>query len=135
VNAALKIVIVEDDVLIAMDMAELLLSLGYNVCATACTEAQAVAAAMRHHPDLMIVDGNLAEGSGLSAVARIIEHGFVPHLFVTGDPIGMLEQAPGAVIVTKPFTMRQLSDGIARAMARSCCDVDDDISHPTDQAP
>ena len=118
-TAALKIIIVEDDVLIAMDMAALRLGLGYDVCATACTEAQAIAAAIRHRPDLMIVDGNLSQGSGPAAMARILAHIAVPYLYVTGDPIGIAELAPDAVVLTKPFTLRELTDGIARALGKA----------------
>jgi two-component system, response regulator PdtaR len=39
---ALRILVVEDDALIAMLLAELLAGLGHNVCATAATEAHAV---------------------------------------------------------------------------------------------
>lgn len=112
----LKIVIAEDDGLIAMDMAELLMGLGHDVCAIACTEAQAIAEALRCEPDLMIVDGTLAEGGGVAAMSRILEHGFVPHLFVTGDPRGILLVAPGAAVLTKPFTLQGLMAGIAEAM-------------------
>jgi len=111
----LKIVIVEDDALIAMDMAELLMELGHEICVIACTEAQAVAAGLRFKPDLMIVDGNLAEGSGVAAMAQIQEHIVIPHLYITGDPQQILQKAPGAVVLTKPFTMHRLADGIARA--------------------
>ncbi|WP_293880230.1 response regulator [Sphingomonas sp.] len=111
----LRIVIVEDNALIAMDLADLLTAMGHDVGAIASTEVDAVAAAMRCQPDLMIVDGNLAEGSGVAAMRQILAKGFVSHLYVTGDPLQILQLAQNAVVVAKPFNMSGLADGIAKA--------------------
>src|ERR1700719_4544619 len=56
---ALRVLVIEDDALIAMLLSELLAGMGHDVCATAATEADAVTAATRHRPDLMIVDARL----------------------------------------------------------------------------
>jgi len=111
----MSIVLVEDDVLIAMDLAELLIDMGHDVVTIARTETEAVSAAARFQPDLMIVDGNLDEGSGISAMSKILERGFVPHIYVTGDPAWILDQAPDAIIVVKPFNLQGLSAAIRRA--------------------
>lgn len=111
----LRIVIVEDDALIAMDLADLLIGMGHDVRAIAATEAEAFGAAVRHDPDLMIVDGTLADGSGLSAMRQILARGFIPHLYVTGDPDEIVQVLADAVVVAKPFTMRHLANGIAKA--------------------
>ena len=67
-NHALRIVLAEDDALIAMDLAELLTGMGHEVCAIARSEAEAVAMAASHQPDLMIMDGTLDGGDGVSAM-------------------------------------------------------------------
>jgi len=59
--------------------------MGHEVCGVETTEATAVAAALRHRPDLMIVDARLRGGCGVSAVEAILRTTFVPHLFVSGD--------------------------------------------------
>jgi CheY-like chemotaxis protein len=102
-NKSLRIVIVEDDALIAMDLADLLIGMGYDVPAIARTETEAVAAAARCKPNLMIVDANLAEGSGVSAMRQILANGFIPHLFTTGDPQQVRELVNDPIIVAKPF--------------------------------
>lgn len=112
----LKIVIVEDDAMIAMYLEELLQLAGHEVCAIAFSEAEAVAAALHHRPDLMIVDGSLGQGSGVTAMAAILNHLPVPHLYVTGDPRHILAQAPGAVVLTKPFSLQGLAQGIERVL-------------------
>jgi len=63
---ALRVVVIEDDALIAMLLTEMLAGMGHDVCATAATEAEAVSAATRYDPDLMIVDAGLGRGSGVS---------------------------------------------------------------------
>ena len=82
---ALRVLVIEDDALIAMLLAELLAGMGHDVCATAATEAEAVIAATRYGPDLMIVDAGLGRGSGVSAVEEILRAGPVAHVFVSGD--------------------------------------------------
>jgi CheY-like chemotaxis protein len=111
----LGIVVVEDDALIAMDLADLLIGMGHTVLAIAQTEREAVAAATRCKPDLMIVDGQLAEGSGIEAMRQILARGYVPHVYMTGDPLRIMGLAPDAVVIAKPFTLSALSSGIARA--------------------
>ncbi len=56
---ALRVLVVEDEAIIAMLFADLLVAMGHEVCAIEATEAGAVAAAVRCRPDLMIVDAHL----------------------------------------------------------------------------
>ena len=114
-SAALRIVIVEDDCLIAMDLAELLAEEGHDVCSIAATEVEAVAAAARCAPDMMIVDAHLCEGSGISAMRQVLSQGPMPHVFVSGDRDGILALMPGAVVIEKPFTMQVLLRALAEA--------------------
>ena len=72
---ALRVLVIEDDALIAMLLTEMLAGMGHDVCATAATEAEAVSAATRYDPDLMIVDAGLGRGSGVSAVEEILRAG------------------------------------------------------------
>ena len=115
VTEGLGIVIVEDDALIAMDLADLLIGMGHDVRAIVQTQSEAVAAAMRCQPDLMIVDGQLAEGSGVEAMRQVLARGFVAHFYMTGDPLRITGLTPDAVVVAKPFTLNDLASGIARA--------------------
>ena len=115
VSGALRIVLVEDDAIIALDLSELLVAMGHQVCAIASSEEEAVEAAARFRPDLMIVDGGLVEGSGVMAMRRILAQGPVAHVYVTGSPRAVLAQVPGAIILAKPFSVLELERGIAQA--------------------
>jgi two-component system, response regulator PdtaR len=100
---ALRILVVEDDPMIGDLLAETLEDLGHTVCAVETKAANAVAAAARCHPDMMIVDVGLGEVSGIAAVKEILAAGFVRHVFVTGDVSRGLSLGPNAVLIQKPF--------------------------------
>jgi two-component system, response regulator PdtaR len=112
-----NILVVEDDILIGMLLTDMLTELGHVVCAVERTEANAVAAADRFQPDLMIVDAHLTDGSGIAAVETILKDKFVPHVFVTGDKLGTQRHRPGDVVIEKPFRERDLVDAILRAVS------------------
>jgi len=114
----LRVLIVEDDRTIGPLLAEVLEDLGHFVCAIETDAGAAVAAARRYRPDLMIVDIRLGTTSGISAVKEILEQGFVPHVFVTGDSVRDLPLGPEAVLVQKPYRPSDLVIAITRATAR-----------------
>ena len=113
----LNILVVEDDYLIGTLLSEMLIGLGHTVCAVERTETSAVAAAARHHPDLMIVDAHLGNGSGIAAMETILHDRFVPHVFVTGDKLQTQVHRPGDIVIEKPFRERDLVEAISRAIA------------------
>jgi two-component system, response regulator PdtaR len=113
---ALRVLVVEDNAMIGMLLAELLEEMGHDVCAIEATEADAVIAAIRYRPDLMIVDARLGDESGVSAVEEILRAGPVPHFFVSGDTSGVRALRPGAVIIQKPFRESDLARAIQRAI-------------------
>ena len=114
---ALRILIVEDNVIIAMLLEATLVDMGHGVCAIEGTESGAVTAAARHQPDLLIVDARLSEGSGISAVDRILRDGFVPHIFVSGADLKQEKLNPRAVRLSKPYDERDLFAAIEQALA------------------
>ena len=114
---ALRILVVEDDALIAMLLVETLVEMGYVVCDVEATESGAVAAALRCRPELIIVDVELREGNGISAVDEILSAGFFPHLFVSGNVKNVLARRPGSVAIEKPFSEPELIRAIHRALA------------------
>lgn len=116
---ALRVLVVEDEAIIAMLFADVLEAMGYDVCAVESTAAGAVAAAARCKPDLMIVDANLRGGSGVCAVAEILRGGFIPHLFVSGNPLRDLSLEKGAIMIQKPFVESDLVRAIQRALSAS----------------
>jgi len=113
-----RIVIVEDEWMIAMDLSELLTEEGHEVCAIAGTEAAAVAAAARYAPDMIIIDGHLGAGSGIAAMQQILAQGPMPHVYMSGDCKGVRALSPRAVVIDKPFSMPSLLAAMAEARRR-----------------
>jgi two-component system, response regulator PdtaR len=114
---ALSVLLVEDDALIGLLLAEMLAGMGHDVCAVATTTAEAVAASAQHQPDLMIVDARLGAESGIDAVERILRTRRVPHMFISGARIQ--PPWPGTVMLQKPFSEPELVHAIARTLAAS----------------
>jgi DNA-binding response OmpR family regulator len=125
-GGVLRVLIVEDEAMITMLLAEVLREMGHEVCATATTEDAAVAAAVLHKPDLMIVDEWLRQGSGISAMAEINRAGYIPHIFVTGDPLIGKSLGPGTIAIQKPFTISELVKAVKSALTTP----DGDGFHP-----
>ena len=103
--------------MIAMLLAEMLGGMGCQVCAISATEEDAVAMASRCKPGLMIVDEHLREGTGASAVERILLTQSVPCVFVSGGPVRRDTQ--GATVLQKPF----LEQDLVRAIRNVVGDV------------
>lgn len=112
----LRILLAEDEPLISIFFAELLVEMGYEVCAIEVTEDAAVEAATRLKPDLLIVDRHLKQGSGIVAVARILQDGPVPYIFMTGDRLVREEVPANAIILQKPFLDADVDQAIHAAM-------------------
>lgn len=102
----LRILLIEDDAIISKVLAELLAEIGHEVCGTAGTELEAIAAAAKHAPDLMIVDANLQGGSGVSAMNAILRLTAMPHIFMTGG--SRLSIPADVTMLHKPFGMAAL---------------------------
>jgi DNA-binding NtrC family response regulator len=119
--AALRILVIEDEAMIGVLLAEVLGDMGHDVCGVEATEADAVAAAARCSPDLMIVDVWLAEGNGISAVAEILRAGPMPHFFVSADIALARTLKPDAEVMQKPFRERDLAQAIDRAIDATTC--------------
>jgi len=113
---ALHVLVVEDDGLIGMLLAEVLEGMGCSVCGVAASEAEAVAAAIRFRPDVMIVDALLGTGSGVAAVEKILRTDYIPHVFVSGDAASVRRRKPHAIVLQKPYREADLAGAIRRAM-------------------
>jgi two-component system, response regulator PdtaR len=113
----LRILIVEDEAVIALLLGETLESMGHEVCAIEGTQAGAIAAARRCRPDLLIVDERLGDGSGLAVVDEVLRDRPVPYIFASGDVFRVQRVMPHAVVMEKPYHAVELARAIGKAMA------------------
>ncbi len=103
---ASRVLIIEDESVIALDLKKLVSDLGHEVVGMAATSEEAVILARKHKPGLILADINLgAGGSGTDAVAEILKSVEVPVIFVTAYPERLLtgERPEPTYLVTKPF--------------------------------
>ena len=107
-----RLLIVEDEPLVAFDTEHFLRDEAFEIVATVDRVAHAMAAIEGEEEiDLLLVDVNLADGSGLD-VARVAHGVGIPVIFVTGEcPIGASEVAVGCL--SKPYAQKSLLGAIA----------------------
>jgi CheY-like chemotaxis protein len=102
----LRLLLVEDEALIALDLEELVISLGHEVVGVADTLQSAIDAAAAQSPDGALVDLNLRDGMTGKEVARTLSRQFgLPIGFITGNAEQLAgDFAGGKAVVDKPFT-------------------------------
>lgn len=118
-QVATSILIIEDEPLIALDLADIVTSIGHEVCATASTRATAVAAFARTRPGLVLADIQLADGSsGLDAVNEILSSFEVPVIFITAYPERLLTgtRPEPTFLINKPFSPDTVKAIISQAL-------------------
>jgi CheY-like chemotaxis protein len=109
----LRVLVVEDNAIIGILLAEMLTEMGHLVCSVEATEAGAIEAAARWRPDLMIVDAELREGNGFEAIKSILTSGPMPHVFMSGTAAGI--SGVDSPVIQKPFGEKELVRAIERA--------------------
>jgi DNA-binding response OmpR family regulator len=107
-----RLLIVEDEPLVAFDTEHFLREAEYEIVATVDRVADALGVLRRPEDvDLVLVDVRLSDGSGID-VARVAHGAGVPAMFVTGQcPDGGREVATGWL--AKPYSQRDLLAAIA----------------------
>jgi CheY-like chemotaxis protein/DNA-directed RNA polymerase specialized sigma24 family protein len=114
-----SVLIIEDEPVIALDVAESVKSLGHRVCGVASRASQAIELAKATPPGLVLADIQLKDGStGITAVREILKSIDVPVVFVTAFPERLLtgEALEPAFVVTKPFDSTTLKVAISQAL-------------------
>jgi CheY-like chemotaxis protein len=116
-----RVLIVEDQGIIALDEVEIVRDLGYEVTGIALTGESAVDQAGRDRPDLVLMDIMLpGKMDGRQAAAKIRERHEIPVIFVTalGDKktaqSGKMNLPDGVGYIVKPFSRQELKDEIRR---------------------
>lgn len=114
-----KVLIIEDEPIIAMDIETIVRDLGHDVTAIAVTRDEAVREAMADRPGLVLADIQLADdSSGIDAVKDILAEFSVPVIFITAFPERLLtgERPEPTFLITKPFQRSTVKAAIAQAL-------------------
>jgi DNA-directed RNA polymerase specialized sigma24 family protein len=118
-QVATEIMIIEDEPLIAMDIEQLVESLGHKVVSIARTHKEALALYAKTKPKMILADIQLADGSsGIDAVNDILNAHSVPVIFITAFPERLLtgERPEPTFLVTKPFNPDMVKALISQAL-------------------
>ena len=118
---AQRILIIEDEALVAEMMAFSLEDAGYEIVAICDSEAAAIEWSAIGAPDLLLVDINLGPGGdGIRAVEAIVAHRPVTVLFVTAQTDATTVARAGAIapagFLAKPFTAPALIEAVVEAL-------------------
>ena len=115
-----RVLIIEDEAIIAMDLESIVADLGHQVVGVARTRTGAVDLASRETPDLVLADIQLADNSsGIDAVNDILrELGHRPVIFITAFPERLLtgERPEPAFLISKPYSEEQVRSAVSQAM-------------------
>lgn len=115
-----KVLVIEDEAIIAMDISAIVAEVGHKVTGVARTRAEAVELAAADRPDLILADIQLADNSsGIDAVNDILgQFDDLPVIFITAFPERLLtgKRPEPAFLITKPFTEDQVRSAVSQAM-------------------
>jgi CheY-like chemotaxis protein len=109
----LRILVVEDEMLVAMNIEDMLLDLGHEVAGLASRLGPALALARESRFDAAMLDVNLAGEPSFPIADLLIERG-IPFLFATGyGRQGVDERYRGHPMLQKPFRSAELGAALA----------------------
>jgi CheY-like chemotaxis protein len=114
-----RVLVIEDEPIIAMDLETIVRDLGHEVTGVAVTRDEAVALAMEDRPGLVLADIQLADdSSGIDAVKDILAQFNVPVIFITAFPERLLtgERPEPTFLITKPFQRSTVKAAISQAL-------------------
>ncbi|WP_336278477.1 response regulator [Bartonella sp. CB175] len=116
---ATQVMIIEDEPLIAMDIEQMVKSLGHQVVGIARTRDEAIIMHHQKKPRMILADIQLADNSsGIDAVNDILKNDPIPVIFITAFPERLLtgERPEPTFLVTKPFNPDMVKALISQAL-------------------
>ncbi|MFW2514150.1 ANTAR domain-containing response regulator [Demequina sp. SO4-13] len=117
-----RAVVAEDEALIRMDIVETLTEGGYDVVGEAANGEEAVALAVEHQPDVVVMDIKMPVMDGITAAEKIAAERLAPVVLLTAfSQTELVERARDAgamAYVVKPFTPADLLPAVEIAASR-----------------
>jgi CheY-like chemotaxis protein/DNA-directed RNA polymerase specialized sigma24 family protein len=116
---AARVLIIEDEPVIALELRSIVESLGHTIVGTADRERDAIDIATRSSPDLVLADIQLrGSDSGIEAVREILKKLTVPVIFITAFPERLLtgQGVEPTFILSKPYDPGSVRAAISQAL-------------------
>lgn len=119
--ASKRILVIEDEQIVALDLSKLLKRLGYAPLGPAASGQEAIRLAEQTEPDLILMDVRLSGGmDGLEASREIVRHRIVPIVYLTAYPDTFIcapwEMAPPYLCLAKPFSAVSVQAAVESAL-------------------
>lgn len=118
----MRVVIAEDEALIRMDLREMLEEEGHEVVGEARNGREALDMARRLRPDVIFMDINMPEMSGIEAATEIANESLSPVVMVTAfSQTSYVEEAANAgamAYIVKPFARKDIIPAVQVATSR-----------------
>ncbi|MCB8821844.1 response regulator [Microvirga rosea] len=116
---SLRILIIEDEILIALELETLLQEAGHDVVGVAPSSSEALKLARNLKPDLAFVDIHLADGpTGVDVARQLTSQLGTTVLFMTANTKRIPEDFAGARgVISKPYTERGVREALAYILA------------------
>jgi CheY-like chemotaxis protein len=118
-DLASRVLIIEDESIIALDIESLVTEMGHKVTGIATTRDDAIRMAREQKPDLILTDIQLADSSsGIDAARAILKDFDIPVIFITAYPERLLtgERPEPTYLITKPFSRDTVRATIGQAL-------------------
>lgn len=118
-----KILIVEDEAVVSLDISRRLEKMGYEVVGRVASGEEALAIAQETSPDLVLMDINLqGEMDGIETAEQIYEQAQIPVIYLTAyageSTLQRAKQTKPYGYILKPFKERELRAAIEIALSR-----------------
>lgn len=114
---SMRILIVEDEPIVAMLLEDYLLELGHQVVGPVSTVAAALALVEAQPFDLAVLDVNI-NGERSDAVAAALDALDRPYMFATGYGRQGLDEGVGRIVLQKPYRLEQIAEALDAIAAR-----------------
>src|ERR1700751_2851413 len=123
-----RVMVVEDEGVIALNIKRRLISLGYEVPASAASGLEALEKLQETRPDIVLMDIHIeGDMDGIETAAQIPEHFHIPVIFLTAywgdDTLGRAKAIKPYGYLLKPFSERELHATIQMALERRKTDM------------
>ena len=119
-NLSASVFIIEDELLVALDISQLVEEFGHNVCGTASRSGDAIRGIESCRPSLVLADVQLgdSEAAGIDACERFRDRYDMEVIYVTGHPdrVQSVLKRADVLIVPKPVERETLRQVMGRAL-------------------
>lgn len=110
----MRVLVLEDDLIIALDLEGVLIAAGYDVLGPVNTQSEALALIESGHPDVALIDINLGSEKAFEVADRLAAR-HIPFAFLTGHSDEILPSAHRMRhVIAKPYNPDRLGEQVLR---------------------